>query len=116
MFKLSSQFKIISICLFVVVGLFLINNKKLYAFPGINLDVRKNQIQGEINSLVIEMSNIFNDMSIDSSTRLNRMTITNDRINILFNELEMINQQINIRDMLNLQRNNNENRQNHTRR
>ncbi|MFW8664579.1 SVM family protein, partial [Candidatus Phytoplasma citri] len=67
MFKLSSQFKIISICLFVVVGLFLINNKKLYAFPGINLDVRKNQIQGEINSLVIEMSNIYSIISYSHS-------------------------------------------------
>ncbi|MDV3174863.1 MAG: SVM family protein, partial ['Bonamia sp.' little leaf phytoplasma] len=36
MFKLSIQVKIISICLLSLMGLFLMNNKKLYAFPGIN--------------------------------------------------------------------------------
>ncbi|MDV3169102.1 MAG: SVM family protein [Candidatus Phytoplasma australasiaticum] len=45
MLKLSNQFKIISICLFIFLGLLFINNnknnKKLYALPGIDLNIRQ---------------------------------------------------------------------------
>ncbi|UQV27432.1 SVM family protein [Candidatus Phytoplasma asiaticum] len=108
MFKLS--FKIINICLFVFVGLFLINNKKLYALPGIDLNVRKNQIQAEINSLIIELENVFNDRNIDSSTRLISMVTIREKIDNELNNLSEINRQISRRYIYNLQRNNNQNR------
>ncbi|MDV3157475.1 MAG: SVM family protein [Candidatus Phytoplasma australasiaticum] len=104
MFKLSNQVQIISICLFVFVGLLFFynnneNNKKLYAFPGIDLNARKHQLEEEIDILIIELTNVFYNINLDSLTRLNMMNEINRRIEIESNNLEMINQQIINRDM-----------------
>ncbi|WP_017192622.1 SVM family protein [Italian clover phyllody phytoplasma] len=46
MFQVKNQFKIISFCLFVLLGmLFINNNKKLYAFPGITLEKQKIRLE-----------------------------------------------------------------------
>ncbi|MDV3174934.1 MAG: effector protein ['Bonamia sp.' little leaf phytoplasma] len=112
MFKLSIQVKIISICLLSLMGLFLMNNKKLYAFPGINLDVRKHQLEEEINTLIIRLNDVFNDMNLDSLARLNMMVEITNIMESKTNDLRTLNQQIIMRDQYNLQSRNNQNRQN----
>ncbi|MDO7983802.1 MAG: SVM family protein [Pigeon pea little leaf phytoplasma] len=112
MFKLSNQVKIISICLFIFAGLLFFynnneNNKKLYAFPGIDLNLRKHQLEEEMNILVTELTNVFNNMNLNSSTRLNRMQEISRRMEITSNNLQMINQQITRRDIYYLLRSNN---------
>ncbi|WAN63393.1 SVM family protein, predicted signal peptide [Candidatus Phytoplasma rubi] len=104
MIKLQNQFKIISIYLFVLLGFFLIfNTKCLHAFPGIDLDARKHQLEEEINTLMIELTNVFNDTNLESQTRFNRISLISNRINIVGNNLQMINQQIFARNQYNLQ-------------
>ncbi|MDC9032270.1 SVM family protein [Columbia Basin potato purple top phytoplasma] len=66
MFKLQNQFKIISIFLFILLGiLFINNNKKLYAFPAIDLDARKIQLEEEINSLMTQLNHVFNNTNLE---------------------------------------------------
>ncbi|GLH61031.1 SVM family protein [Paulownia witches'-broom phytoplasma] len=117
MIKLKKQFKIISICLFVFLGFFLIfNTKCLHAFPGIDLDARKNQLEEERNNLFLELNNIFNNMSLDSPTRLNMMVAISNIIETTNNQLSTINQQIIERDRYNQQRRNYQNQPNNHRR
>ncbi|PQP79513.1 effector protein [Candidatus Phytoplasma phoenicium] len=94
MFKLQNQFKIISICLFILLGLFINNNKNLYAYPGIDLEVRQHQLEEEINSLMLELTNVFSDTNLESQTRFHRIVVISNILNIVRNELEIINQKI----------------------
>ncbi|PWV43901.1 MAG: hypothetical protein DF280_01090 ['Brassica napus' phytoplasma] len=88
MIKLKNQFKIISIYLFVLLGFFLFfNTKYLHAFPGIDLDARKHQLEEEINTLMIELTNVFNDTNLESQTRFNRMVTISNRLDIISNHL-----------------------------
>ncbi|WP_323847570.1 MAG: effector protein [Phytoplasma sp.] len=93
MFKLNNQFKII-IFLFIVLGfLFLIIiNNKIYSFPGINLDIRKTQIEEEKNNLVQQLTNIFNDTTLNPQTRLSRMYEMSERLDIIYDNIRIINQ------------------------
>nr|ABI20740.1 unknown [New York elm yellows phytoplasma] len=118
MIKLKDQFRIISIYLFIFLGLlFITNNKKLYAFSEINLDARKHQLKEEINTLMIELTNVFNDTNLESQTRFNRISLISNRINIVGNNLSMINQQIFAQHhQYNLQRQINQNQTNNHRR
>ncbi|MDO8030297.1 effector protein ['Planchonia careya' phytoplasma] len=120
MFKLSNQFKIISICLFIFFSIIIFinnneNNKKLYALPGIDLNIRRQQLEEERNRLFISLHNIFNNMDLNSSTRLRMMREVSDSIDRISDDLQMINQ-ILMRNQYNLQNQNNRNQQNNTRR
>ncbi|GLH60941.1 effector protein [Paulownia witches'-broom phytoplasma] len=88
----------------------------MHAFPGIDLDVRKNQLEEEKNNLFLELNNIFNNMSLDSPTRLNMMVEISNIIDTTNNQLSMINQQIIERDRCNQQRRNYQNQPNNHRR
>ncbi|GAK74072.1 MAG: putative secreted protein, SAP48-like [Candidatus Phytoplasma asteris] len=117
MVKLKNQFKIISIYLFIFLGmLFINNNKNLYALPGIDLEARKIRLEEEINSLTIELTNVFHDTNLESQTRLNRMTAFSNRLDTTSNQLSMINQQIIECIRNNLRRQNNQNQPNNNRR
>ncbi|WP_323847576.1 MAG: SVM family protein [Phytoplasma sp.] len=107
MFQLKKQFKIIYLCLIIFIGLLFIVNNKIYALPGIDLDIRKAQLEEEKNSLIQRLTNNFNNITLDSETRLNRMHEISTRINIVQNNIEIINQQIIIRNQYNQQRRNN---------
>ncbi|ABC65150.1 conserved hypothetical protein [Aster yellows witches'-broom phytoplasma AYWB] len=116
MFKLKNQFKKKIIFLFVFLGLLFINNKSIYAFPGIDLDVRRHQLEEELNNLLLELNNVFNNMSLDSSTRFNMMVAISNTIDTTNNQLSTINQQIIERDRCNQQRRNYQNKPNSPRR
>ncbi|MDO8059380.1 SVM family protein ['Crotalaria aegyptiaca' phytoplasma] len=97
MFKLSNQFKIISICLLFFVGLFLINNKKVYAFitrPLDSLNAMRQEIDQEIGNLYVEFRIVLDDMNLTPEIRRNRIREIQDRIQFLLSTSEMINQQI----------------------
>ncbi|MEK0310193.1 SVM family protein [Sweet potato little leaf phytoplasma] len=116
MLKLSNQFKIISICLFIFLGLLFINNnennKKLYALPGIDLNIRQQQLEEERDRLLISLNNIFNNMDLNSSTRLRMMREVTESMNCTLDDLQRINQQIFMRDQYHLQNPNNRNQRN----
>ncbi|XXP77145.1 MAG: SVM family protein [Lettuce witches'-broom phytoplasma] len=109
MFKSKNQFNIIYLCLITVIGLLFIVNSQIYAFPGINLDIRKIQFEEEKNNLMQQFTNTFNNMTLDSETRLNRMREISARIDIVQNNIRIINQQIIQRNLHNQQRGNNQN-------
>ncbi|MDV3143832.1 MAG: SVM family protein [Candidatus Phytoplasma australasiaticum] len=120
MLKLSNQFKIISICLFIFLGLLFINNnennKKLYALPGIDLNIRKQQLEEERNRLLISFNNIFDNTNLNHSTRLRMMREVAESMHSTLDDLQRINQEILMRDQYHRQNQNNRNQQNNTRR
>ncbi|XXP77327.1 MAG: SVM family protein [Lettuce witches'-broom phytoplasma] len=110
MFKSKNQFKIIYLCLITFIGLLFIVNKQIYASPGINLDIRKAQLEAESNNLSQQLINTYVDPTIlNPRTRLNRMREISARIDRLHNDILIINQQITNRDQYNQQRQNNQN-------
>jgi hypothetical protein len=106
MFKLQNQFKIISLLFIFLVFLFIVD-KNIYALPGINLDVRKNQLEEEKNSLLQQLTNTFNNTILNSQTRLNRMFEISERLDVIYDEIKIINQQIINRNQYNNQRQSN---------
>uniref|UniRef100_UPI001EE726F4 SVM family protein n=1 Tax=Chrysanthemum yellows phytoplasma TaxID=238674 RepID=UPI001EE726F4 len=60
MFKLQNQFKIINICLFIFLGLFLITNNSVMAMNNLN---DENSINNEINKLYWERKNLATKIS-----------------------------------------------------
>ncbi|GAK73666.1 putative alanyl-tRNA synthetase ['Chrysanthemum coronarium' phytoplasma] len=68
------------------------------------------------NNLVLELNNIFNNMSLDSQTRIDRMYEISEKIDTIQNQLQKINKQIIARNQYNLQRQNNQNQPNNNRR
>ncbi len=109
MVKLKNQFKTICLCLIAFLGLLFIVNSQIYALPGINLDIRKTQLEEEKNNLMQQLTNTFNNMTLNSETRLNVMREISARIDIVQNDIRSINQQIISRNQYNQQRQNNQN-------
>ncbi|MDC9032295.1 SVM family protein [Columbia Basin potato purple top phytoplasma] len=60
MFQLQNQFKIISFCLFIFLGLFLITNNSVMAMNNLN---DENSINNEINKLYLERKNLATKIS-----------------------------------------------------
>ncbi|QKX95732.1 SVM family protein [Candidatus Phytoplasma asteris] len=60
MFQLQNQFKIISFCLFIFLGLFLITNNSVMAMNNLN---DENSINNEINKLYWERKNLATKIS-----------------------------------------------------
>ncbi|PQP79485.1 effector protein [Candidatus Phytoplasma phoenicium] len=117
MFKLKNQFKIISFCLFVLLGmLFINNNKKIYAFPAIDLDARRQELEADMIDLRTRLDNVFFDRSIDSETRMRRMVAIENTMNETQDQLFSINRQIIERDRFNQENLNNSNQNNNSRR
>ncbi|MDV3166587.1 MAG: effector protein ['Waltheria sp.' little leaf phytoplasma] len=97
MIKLSKLTKTIYYYLFFFVGLFFILNvyrQNVLALPGINLNIRKNQLEEEKNILLQQLTDTYNNTNLNSETRLNMMCQISARIDIVQNELQNINQQI----------------------
>ncbi|MBS2126378.1 SVM family protein ['Fragaria x ananassa' phyllody phytoplasma] len=109
MVQLKKQLKTIYLCLIAFIGLLFIVNNQIYASPGINLDIRKTQFEEEQNNLMQQLINTFNNMTLNSETRLNRMRQISARIDIVQNNIRIINQQIIRRYQYNQQRQNNQN-------
>ncbi|TKA88093.1 MAG: hypothetical protein QS2022_3420 [Candidatus Phytoplasma asteris] len=65
---------------------------------------------------MLELNNIFNNMSLDSQTRIDRMYEISEKIDTIQNQLQKINKQIIARNQYNLQRQNNQNQPNNNRR
>ncbi|PWV43940.1 MAG: hypothetical protein DF280_01490 ['Brassica napus' phytoplasma] len=59
MFKFQNQFKIINICLFIFLGLFLITNNSVMAMNNLN---DENSINNEINKLYWERKNYLKNL------------------------------------------------------
>lgn len=65
---------------------------------------------------MIELTNVFNDVNLESQTCFNRISVISNRINIVGNELRIINQQTYERVVYNQNRQNNQNQPNNFRR
>ncbi|XXP77175.1 MAG: SVM family protein [Lettuce witches'-broom phytoplasma] len=109
MFKSKNQFNIIYLCLITFIGFIFILNKQIYASPGINLDIRKAQLEEEIFNLQMELGNIHVNQSLTRESRLNQIRSRIAILNPLRNELSSINQQIIRRNQYNQQIQNNQN-------
>ncbi|MGE9276289.1 MAG: SVM family protein [Candidatus Phytoplasma pruni] len=107
MFKIKKQLKIIIFYLFIILVFLFIINQKIYALPGIDLNIRRAQLEEEKNNLVQELTNVFNDLTLNTQTRLNRMHQISSRIDIIHDNIQNINQQIILRNQYHMQRQNN---------
>ncbi|GFZ75474.1 hypothetical protein HPP_4320 [Hydrangea phyllody phytoplasma] len=104
MFKLKKQLYLLKLVSLIFLGLLIFkSNNFLYASPGINLDVRMEQLTEERNNLVAQLHNHFNDLSVDNATRLIRMQTTNDAIERVSELITEIQQQLILRDQYRLQ-------------
>ncbi|QKX95518.1 SVM family protein [Candidatus Phytoplasma asteris] len=99
MFKLKNQFKIISICLFVLLGFFLIfNTKCLYAFPGITLETQKIRLEERKNEL--KSQEIVLSREPRNNANIERLCHVRTEIVKINMEIYMIMQQIQMRDII----------------
>ncbi|MGL9687616.1 MAG: SVM family protein [Candidatus Phytoplasma sp. TWB_XP] len=105
--ELKKQISLFNLFLFICLGLLMLNNNVLYAFPGINLDERMTQLREEQNNLIQQLSNNFNNLNLDNATRLSRMQNISEELDRVSNQMSEINRQLILRDQFQQQTRNN---------
>ncbi|AYJ01181.1 effector protein [Candidatus Phytoplasma ziziphi] len=107
MFKSKKYLSFFKLFFLIDLVLFIFNNNVLYASPGIVLEQRIIQLQEEQINLLQQLNNTFNNLSLDSETRLSRMRNISEALNRVLNRINEMHQQLILRDQLQQQRINN---------